>query len=103
MSNPTYIVGTQEYLRIEVVRAFGSFDTGDYTGEIALSPWGAAFDAATADWDAGVWETEDDHHYLRILLGVDLVPTAGEYTVYARLTGITEIPITRAVGKVTIA
>jgi len=104
MSDATYIVGSQEYLRVEVARAFGGFATGDYTGELGLCPYGhPASTIEETDWIDAAWEIVDGHDYLTILLAVDLTPAAGAYTVYARLTGTTEIPITRAVGKVTIA
>jgi len=104
MSDATYIAGSQEYLRVEIERAFGGFETTDYTGELALCPYGhLASTIEETDWTDAAWETVDGHDYLMILLGIDLTPAAGAYTVYARLTGATEIPITRAVGKVTIA
>jgi hypothetical protein len=102
MSDAVYTSGSQEYLRVEVERAFGGFDTADYTGELALCRWGNAFIAATATWAAATWETVDGRDYLRVLLGVGLTPASGTYKVYARLTGATEIPVTRVVGRVTI-
>jgi len=103
MSDPTFVAASQEYLRVEVERAFGGFVTTDYTGELAFCPYGhLASSIEETDWTDAAWETVDGHDYLRVLLGVDVTLAVGAYTVYARLTGSTEVPITRAVGQVTI-
>lgn len=103
MSDPTFIAASHEYVRVEVERAFGGFITGDYTGELAFCPYGhLASSIEETDWIDAAWETVGAHYYLRVLLGVDVTLAVGSYTVYTRLTGATEVPITRAVGQVTI-
>jgi hypothetical protein len=110
MSDATYILGTVEYLmlEIEVTTPGATFTAGDWTAKIALVEIGDELDddAVPSIWTDATLETVDGRHYARVLLGDDPAPAAGKYTAYVRITkttGGTEIPLLRAIGTVTIA
>jgi hypothetical protein len=109
MSNATYILGTVEYvmLEIECETPGVTFTPADWTAKMTLVEVGAAFDddAAPSIWEDAILETVGDKHYAKCLLGSVLTPAVGKYRALVRLTktlGGAEIPLLKAVGTVIV-
>ena len=108
MSNATYILGTLEYLMLEItVTTPGrTFDPSDWTAEVSLAVVGQPFLDKPASWVEAELETVGTTDYVKVLLGESPAPTAGTYRALVRLTqtsGGTEIPLLVAKGFVTVA
>lgn len=109
MSDATYILGTVEYLLLEIEATTPgvTFDPDDWTAEVALVEFGDTLDidAVPSVWSAATLITADGKDYAQVLLGDEIDPVAGKYHAFVRLTktvGGTEIPLLRASGSVTI-
>ena len=109
MSNATYILGTVEYLLLEVDCTTPGFlfTAADWTAEVALVAVGDAFDddAVPSIWADATLEEVDGTVYAKLLVGDDITPAAGSYRAYVRLTktlGGAEIPLLKALGTVTV-
>lgn len=104
MRDVAYVLGTVEYLMVELRPADEDFVSTGWTVKLALSPVGAAFDSASADWTTGTFETIDDKLYARVLLGFEPDVEAGRYEVYVSLSkdGEAEAPVFKALGRVTV-
>lgn len=104
MRDVAYVLGTVEYLMVELRPADDDFTESGWTVNIALSPVGVPFVNADADWTVGTFETVDDKLYARVLLGFSPIVDAGRYEVYVSLEkdGEAEAPVFKAVGTVTV-
>lgn len=107
MADKKIIYGSVEYYdaEIECTTPGVTFTYTEWTGKIAVSLVGAAFDAATATWEDATLLQVDSKDYARILVGSDITPTVGEWNVYVKLTktsGGTEIPAMKAGGKLIV-
>ena len=118
MSNATYILGTIEYLFLEIeATAPGfTFAPAEWTAEVALLALGAPIveepegapaedDPTPTVWTDAVLETIDAVNYAKVLLGDDPAPPEGRYRAIVRLTkasGGTEVPLLKAKGLVTV-
>jgi len=118
MSSATYILGTIEYLFLEIEATAPGFvwDPTEWTAEVALLELGTALvpepvgepaedDPTPTAWTDAVLETIGTTNYAKILLGDDPVLPEGRYRALVRLTetsGGTEIPLLKAKGLVTI-
>lgn len=108
MSDVTYILGTLEYVVVEVdcTTPGATFTASEWGAEAAFCLVGTPFDAASATWYDATLETVSTKDYAKVLCGsVGWDPDAGTYKVFVRLTkdsGGTEIPVLRALGKVIV-
>ena len=108
MSKATYILGTSEYvvLEIECDRPGITFVPADWSAQIALTEFGSVFDDSGARWANAILETVDKKDYAKALIGDLLSPVAaGHYRAVVRATktqGGTEIPLLRATGTIAI-
>ena len=106
MNNRTYIVGTIEYLVVELTEVTSTYVYSEWTGKLAVCDAGTAFDADKATWyDAVLEDDADGHHFAKALAGsTGLDPAAGTYKVFVKLTKTsngTEVPVIPAAGLVT--
>ena len=118
MSNATYVLGTIEYLFLEIEATAPGFvwDPTEWTAEVALLELGtplvpepegapAEDDPTPTVWTDAVLETIDAVNYAKVLLGDDPELPEGRYRAIIRLTetsGGTEVPLLKAKGLVTI-
>lgn len=118
MSSAVYILGTIEYLFLEIEATAPGFvfDPADWTAELALIPLGtplvpepegapAEDDPTPTVWTDAVLETIGTVNYAKVLLGDDPILPEGRYRALVRLTetsGGTEVPLLKAKGLVTI-
>jgi hypothetical protein len=109
VSNATYILGTVEYLMLEIeCETPGvTFVPADWTAKVTLVELGTAFDddAAPSIWTDATLETVGEAHYAKVLLGDEPAPAVGKYRALVRLTktlGGSEIPLLKAIGTVTV-
>ena len=118
MSNATYVLGTIEYLFLEIEATAPGFvwDPTEWTAELALLPLGSGIveepegepaedDPTPTVWTDAVLESIDTVNYAKVLLGDDPELPEGRYRAIVRLTqtsGGTEVPLLKAKGLVTI-
>lgn len=107
MSDATYILGTVEYvtLEIECDTPGITFTPADWTAKATLVELGETFSDVPAVWVDAALSTVDDKHYAKVLLGSTLTPTVGKYRALVRLTktmGGVEIPLLKAIGAVIV-
>lgn len=114
MANATYILGTNEYLVVELTRTAlsATFTAANWEYELCLVGIGEDFDEAAATWVDAVYELATDsggqtHHTVKALIGGDDPPAEepGKFTPYVRMTSVTESEtptILRAWGRVTL-
>lgn len=107
MSDATYILGSIEYLMVEITNETPgqTFDPADWTAAVYLA------DTATSvviedvtDWEAATIETVGSKFYAKALIS-DLAPDVGTYRTYVTLTptgGGSESPILEAAGLTTV-
>ena len=109
MSDATYILGSVEYVTVEIEDETPgqTFDPADWTAAMYLadSEHSVVIDDLTAgDWEAAFLETVGAKFYAKALLD-DLVSDVGTYRVYVLLTpdSGSEIPILKATGSVVVS
>lgn len=116
MANATYILGTNEYVVVELTRTAlsAAFTAANWEYEMCLVVVGEDFDpeGEAAVWVDALYELATDssgqtHHTVKALLAGDdpLSEVPGKFTPYVRLTSLTESEtptILRASGRVTI-
>lgn len=110
MANATYLLGSNEYVVVELERTALSadFTPGSWTFEMALLTMGEEFDpdSAEIEWAAAVYEAIDTtRHTVKALLP-DMTVLPGRYVPYVRMESLTETEtptILRASGRVTVA
>jgi hypothetical protein len=109
MSKASYVLGTVEYVALEVTcsRPGFTFVPAEWTAKMALVPLDSDFDddATPSIWADATLEEVLGVVYARLLLGEDIEPPAGRYRAMVRLTktsGGTEIPLLRATGEITV-
>jgi hypothetical protein len=111
MADVTYILGTGEYVRVEISddSLDESWSPTGWSFELCLVPRGAVYDAAVAVWAAAAYEAVTDtsgkiHHTVVAHLE-DLTQTIGIYIPRVMMTHGTDaespVPI-KARGKVTV-
>ena len=106
MAHARYVLGTNQYVVVELERTALSadFDDTEWAYEIALVPRADDFDPATADWQGAVYELASGTHTVKALLGAFTV-TAGVYRVFVSLTSTENVEtptILEALGKLEI-
>ena len=110
MSNATYVLGTIEYLMVEIeVETPGvTFVPADWTAKMYLANTATSVvidDLTAGDWEVAALETVGTKHYAKILVGDDIDPGVGVYNAFVKLTpdsGTGEYPILKAAGTVTV-
>ena len=115
MADASYILGTNEYVVVELERSAlsATFTASNWDYELCLVAIGDAFDESTETWVDAVYELATDaagqtHHTVKALLAgtTPLTAVAGTFTAFVRMTttaGETETPtLLRAAGKVTV-
>lgn len=104
MANARYLLGSGEYVVVEIERTRGTYDPEDWTYELCLLPLGEVFAEETAGWVPAVYELADGKHTVKAHLE-DLADAVGRYQPRVRLTSETDaespVPL-RALGMVTI-
>ena len=118
MADAEYILGTNEYVVVELKRGdlSSDFDSDGWTYELVLLEFGTVWDAGDeegeggSEWVDAVYELATDsrgatHHTVKALLPT-LTEAAGRYTARVQLTAVdaeTETPtILEAEGMVTV-
>lgn len=96
MANATYILGSNQYVVVELERTALSddFTPANWTYRLALVPFGETLDVTTADWVAAVYELATDsegatHHTLKALLPT-LTTVRGKFSAAVEMTSLTE-------------
>lgn len=87
------LFGCVKYIKSEIVVSINGapYDpTGDQVDWAFVAP---GEDRDAASWTAGSWETAGTRHWVRILVGADVVLARGTYSVYVRITDDPEIPL----------
>jgi hypothetical protein len=114
MANATYILGTNEYVVVELTRTAlsATFTPANWEYELCLVGIGEDFDETAATWVDAVYELATDsggqtHHTVKALLaGADpLSEEPGQFIPYVRMTSMSESEtptILRASGRVSI-
>jgi 3-oxoacyl-[acyl-carrier-protein] synthase III len=109
MSDATYILGTVEYLMVEITDETpgNTFDPADWTAAVYLADSATSVvieDVTAGDWETATIETVGTRFYAKVLIGDDLDPQVGTYRAYVKLTpdSGSELPILKAEGLVTI-
>ena len=109
MSDATYVLGTVEYLMLEVACETPgvTFTAADWGAKVTLVELGEVFDddATPSIWEDAVLEVVGTTTYAKVLVGTTLTPAVGKYRALVRLTktvGGTEIPLLRARGNVIV-
>lgn len=107
MSDAIYILGSVEYVMVEIESATPgvAFVPAEWTAKLAIAKQGSAFVDIPGNWQDATIETVDGHYYAKAMLS-DLTTDVGKYRVLVKLTqqpaaGI-EVPIMRAIGTVSI-
>lgn len=104
MANATYILGTGEYVVVEIERLRGTYTPADWTYEMCLLSLGEVFAEETAGWFVADYELAGDKHTVKAHLE-DLTDAVGRYQPRVRLTSTTDpespVPL-RAIGMVTV-
>lgn len=104
MANATYILGTGEYVVVEIERTRGTYTPADWTYEMCLLPLGEVFAEATAGWVPAIYELAGDKHTVKTHLTA-LTNAVGRYQPRVRLTSVTDaespVPL-RAIGMVIV-
>jgi hypothetical protein len=108
MSDATYILGSVEYLLVEIEceTPGATFVPADWTATMYLADTGHSVvidDVPGTDWKAAVIETVGSKYYAKALVS-NLATAVGSYRVYVTLTpdSGSETPILRALGTVTV-
>ena len=109
MSDATYILGSVEYVLVEITDETpgNTFVPADWTAAMYLAESGHSVvidDLTPGDWQAAAIETVGTRYYAKALTD-DLVTDVGIYRAYVQLTpdSGSELPILKAAGTVTIA
>ena len=111
MSDATYILGTVEYLLLEIeCETPGvTFTPSAWTAKVTLVELDHVFDddAVPSIWTTAALEVVGTKTYAKVLIGTGgiVVAAAGRYRALVRLTktvGGTEIPLLRALGTVLV-
>lgn len=111
MSDATYILGTVEYLMLEIeCETPGvTFTASAWTAKVTLVELDHVFDddAVPSIWTTAALEVVGTKTYAKVLIGTGgiVVAAAGRYRALVRLTktvGGTEIPLLKAVGTVLV-
>jgi hypothetical protein len=108
MSDATYILGSVEYLLVEIEceTPGATFVPADWTAAMYLADAGHSVvihDVAGGDWKAATIETVGTKYYAKALVS-DLAADVGSFRTYVKLTPTSgsETPILRALGTVTV-
>jgi len=109
MTNANYILGTVEYVTMEIECTTPGFvfTPADWSAVVTLVSLDDVFDddAAPSIWSPAYLEEVGGKNYAKVLLGDDPDLTPGRYRMLVRLTktvGGTEIPLLRARGEVLV-
>ena len=106
MSDAKFIYGTEEELLLEVRSTLPGVDldpTDFPTVEACLVPEGQTFNADSAAWTSGAWESLAGRDFVKVMLGATPLDVArGRYVAFVRLTGSGQTPILEARGAVVV-
>jgi len=108
MSDVTYILGSAEYVMLEIENETpgATFDPADWTATMYLAEVGHSVvihDVPSGDWEAASIETVGTKYYAKALTTA-LVSDVGDYRAYLTLTpdSGSEVPTLKAAGTVSI-
>jgi len=108
MSNVSYVAGSKEQIVVELTCSATGFDVTEWTGELAFTELGDAFDGAAATWVDAVLTAgaTSDAFVAAVMQTIDVDLDPGKYKAHVRLTktgdATAELPILPAQGFITI-